>query len=245
MYQRGETSASEWSYPTGENRWTTLVFENGKLVSRQDRTAPAFPPQRVGSFSSEEVAKRTKLRGVTIGMDIAKLDALGVTQDATMTSAEWKNVMDSKEGREALASMQSLGESMLGTKMPNAYQVDPNSFDEIRSFNLAGETLYVSIKDKTVVEVGIAANPDPKWIEQRVVEALASKKPTAADFQKIRPGMQLLEVVMTVGIPSSEDKVTTEDGTVTVMKYKLSRRQRFEIQVKDDVVTKVRTLSSY
>jgi hypothetical protein len=186
------------------------------------------------------------LGAVTLGMDLSALDNLGVTHDSTITSAEWKALADMKELRDLFETIQSFGKSMFGVKIPDAaFQLDPTSFDEIREFDLAGETLCVTIKEKRVVEVDFVANPDPKWVERRILETLASKRPTAADFEKIRPGTLLLQVVFTVGIPASEEKVTTVDGTVTVMKYRLSRRQRYEIEVKDDVVTRVRTQASY
>lgn len=91
----------------------------------------------------------------------------------------------------------------------------------------------------------MAANPDEQWVLSKLSSVLASKKPTSNDFDRIKPGMTVMEVVMLVGIPASEDKKTTAEGTESTMRYKVSRKQQIEILIRNDVVVSITSHASY
>jgi hypothetical protein len=246
IYRNGDVDVFEWTFPTGEQRWSTLVFEGGVLKARQDRTAPTYPRQRAVS-SEEDTSKRQKLRLVQVGQPISVLDATKVVPSSTMTSANIREMLASPDLAKFAGGIDAVG-AAFGS--PSTFsgvlsQLDPATFDEIRSFELSGDTVAIFVKDARVTELQVTANPDEQWVLNKLASALAAKKPVTADFERLKPGMTVMEVVMTVGIPTSEDKKTTADGTETTMRYRLSRKQQFEILIRNDVVVSITTHASY
>lgn len=246
IYLKGGTEVVEWMYPTGEQKWSSLVFENGQLASRKDRTASAYPRQFVKAFTAEETDKRQKLRTVTLGMPVKTFDALGVSSSSTITSADWREAKASPEVANFKDATQVVGKALgfVGSG-PSLFDVDPATFDEIRYFEMASETIYVIVKADRVEEIASVAKPSEEWMTKKVVEILASKKTSAADFEKINPGMRAEQLIFVVGVPSSEEKTKTADGIKTVWTYRLSRREVFEVELQNDVVVAVKSRSKY
>jgi hypothetical protein len=231
LFRRDDHDILEWSYPTDRKQWLLITFVDGKLVSRTKLNLPTFRRQPVDIAADSE--KRAKLGTVYLGMTVASLDSLGVVADVVIDERELKQAASEATDTDAWAR------DLFGLSASSNRNADFAKFDEMRTFDLTGEMFYVAISASTVAEMGTFFVPVMEDVEMEIVRALAAKKPTAANVRKVKPGMTVENVVMLLGIPKNEKSVESAEGTVKVMTYVVSRRERYEIEIRDDIVIRI------
>lgn len=244
----------DWSYPTANDRWTTLHFRGGVLSSRTDRTAPAYARSaNTAPASDSEAETRQKLNAVTVGMPMADLRALKLTPQVVLASEDLRQAlatpgiseMVSAEEKELTAAARALGLDYSAALAEQLKSLAADSVDEAWSFELTGVSLSLLVGRGIVQEIQSVVHPDQAWVERQMLKTLASRKATTEGFTKLKPGMGLLEVLSIVGIPREESSTATADGTVTSLKYSVSRREQYEIEMRDDRVVSVKRTSRY
>lgn len=230
LFRREGHDILEWSYPIDRKQWLLITFVDRKVVSRTKQELPAFRRQPVNVTAEPE--KRNKLGTVHLGMTVAALDALGVVPDVVIDATELKQA--------ALeAETNKLSRDLFGLNASSNRNSGLAKYEELRTFDLNGEMFYVAISTSTVSEMGTFFVPVVEDVQREIARALAAQKPTAENVRKVKPGMAVLEVLMLLGFPKAEKSVESTEGTVKVMTYVISRRQKYAIEIRDDVVIRI------
>lgn len=232
LFPQNGTNVLEWSYPTNHKTWTRITFRDGKVVSQE--RVKALTVGRIAVDLAADPEKRAKLGTIHLAMTADSVDALQITPDLILSQKELGAMKD------IMSQAADVAKDLFGLGV-TAQMRDLSEFDEVRIFQLSGETFYVAIDDAVVAEMGTTFDPIPEDVEREFLKALAERRPTAASIRQVQPGMKEEDVVLLLGIPKRQRSVRALEGEVTVLTYALSRREGCEIELLDGVVVRITT----